>query len=346
MAATLDPLLAALAEISDLGRARALLRMGRADEDAAARRRGARRADRDADQAARTCGSARISSACLLDEAAGGLDSAPHDSFEASLVRVARREWEKARRVPAELRAETARVSSIAEHAWEQARERSDFAAFLPHLERVIELKRRYVDCFDAEHPYDPLLDDFEPGMRTAELEPVLAAVRDGTVELLAEIAARPQTVDYSCLYGDFPVDRQADLAREVAGRLPLERGAWRIDETVHPFAARDRDLGPADHDPIRPAIRRHLALGGDPRGRSRAVSERARARARTDAALPLGRRSASTNRRAGCGRTGSVAGARSSPTCARCSPRPSRSGSRGSTPRPSTARRTGSSPR
>ena len=100
----------------------------------------------------------------LLDRAEAGLDSAPRDSFEASVVRVSRREWSKARRVPADLRAEIARVTSLAERAWEDARERADFAAFLPHLERVIELKRRYIECFEAEHPYDALLDDFEPG--------------------------------------------------------------------------------------------------------------------------------------------------------------------------------------
>ncbi len=236
MKATLAPLLTALHEISDLGRARALLAW---DERTKMPPGGA---EVRAEQIA-TLTRLRHLRLCsdelgeLLDRAAAGLDSAPRDSFEASLVRVTRREWEKARRVPAELRAETARVSSIAERAWEGARERSDFAAFLPHLERVLELKRRYVECFDAERPYDPLLDDFEPGMRTAEVEPVLARVRDGTVALLAEITERPQTVDASCLYGEFPVERQAELARELAARLPLESGAWRIDETVHPFA-------------------------------------------------------------------------------------------------------------
>ena len=76
----------------------------------------------------------------------------------------------------------TYRVTSIAEHAWEHAREQSDFTAFLPHLVRVFELQHRYVECFEADHPYDPLLDDYEPGMRTAELRPVLEALRDGFV--------------------------------------------------------------------------------------------------------------------------------------------------------------------
>jgi carboxypeptidase Taq len=232
----LKALRAALAEVHDLGRARALLAW---DERTKMPPRGAGvRAEQIATLT--RLRHQRLSSdelGELVDRVASGLDSAPRDSFESSLVRVTRREWEKARRVPAELRAEIARVTSIAEHAWEDARERSDFAAFLPHLERVVELKRRYVECFEAEHPYDPLLDDFEPGMRTAELEPVLARVRDGTIELLTEIRERPQAVDASCLYGEFPIERQNLLANELAARLPLEADAWRIDETVHPFA-------------------------------------------------------------------------------------------------------------
>jgi carboxypeptidase Taq len=173
----------------------------------------------------------------LLDAAGTTLDGAPEDSFDASLVRVTRREWDKARRVPAELRAEMARVTSIAEHAWQKAKERSDFPAFLPHLERVVELERRYVECFEFDHPYDPLLDEFEPGMKLAELRPVLAELRDGLRPLLASIAEREDAVDDSCLYGEFPPDRQLELARDVLAGLPLEAGAWRLDETVHPFA-------------------------------------------------------------------------------------------------------------
>ena len=172
-----------------------------------------------------------------LIDATGSAADADYDSFEASLVRVARRDWEKARRVPTELRAETARVTSIAEHAWEDAREQSDFAAFLPHLERVIELRRRYVECFDYDHPYDPLLDDFEPGMKTVELKPVLATLRDGARELLERIQGSGAQVDSSCLFGEFDVGAQAELAREVTEGLPLEPGSWRLDSTVHPFA-------------------------------------------------------------------------------------------------------------
>ena len=173
----------------------------------------------------------------LISEAAGAIGDADYDSFEASLVRVALRDWTKAQRVPADLTAETARVTSVAEHAWADAREQSDFAAFLPHLEKVVELRRRYLECFDYEHPYDPLLDDYEPGMKTATLRPVLTTLGDGVRSLLERIEGAGTSVDDSCLYGEFDPEAQARLAHEVTEGLPLDPGSWRLDSTVHPFA-------------------------------------------------------------------------------------------------------------
>ena len=137
MPTKLDELRARLAEISDLGRARALLDWDQRTQMPAAG------AETRAEQLATL---ARIRHrrliadelGALLDAAAAEVDAEPYDSVEASLVRVARREWEKARRVPAELRAEITRTASLAEHAWVGHRERSDFAGFLPHLERII----------------------------------------------------------------------------------------------------------------------------------------------------------------------------------------------------------------
>ncbi|MCC6790857.1 MAG: carboxypeptidase M32, partial [Thermomicrobiales bacterium] len=91
--------------------------------------------------------------------------SLPRESDEASLIRVARSDWEKIRRVPSELAAELARASAAGYQAWIKARAGNDFASFLPYLESMIELKRRYVACFpDVADPYDALLDDFERG--------------------------------------------------------------------------------------------------------------------------------------------------------------------------------------
>jgi len=164
VATALDQLRERLGVISDLGRAQALLAW---DERTQMPPAGAEpRAEQQA-TLARVGHELQISDELggLLADAEGETLNASYDSDEASLVRVARREWEKARRVPTDLSAELTRASSLAEHAWVRAREESDFAAFLPHLERNVELKRRYAECFEGfeyfDHPFVPLLDDF-----------------------------------------------------------------------------------------------------------------------------------------------------------------------------------------
>ena len=79
-----------------------------------------------------------------------------------------RRDWEKAKRVPSDLRAEMLRAGAQGHQIWVDARANNDFSAFLPTLERNLDLKKRYVECFEwDDSPYTPLLDDFEPFMKT-----------------------------------------------------------------------------------------------------------------------------------------------------------------------------------
>jgi carboxypeptidase Taq len=237
MNADYEELLRRLGEISDLGRARALLAW---DERTHMPPGGGEARAEQLATLTRTrhelLSSDRLGS--LLDRLRPAAEGMAYDSDEASMVRAATREWDKARRVPAELRAEIARAGSLAERAWVQAKGGSDFALFLPSLERNVELKRRYLECFDdAEHPYDPLLDDFEPQMTTAEIRPVLDQLREGLRPLVAEIAERPDAVDSSCLHGAFPLDAQQRLVQGLVADFPIDQGSWRLDTTVHPFA-------------------------------------------------------------------------------------------------------------
>jgi carboxypeptidase Taq len=226
-----------LAEISDLGRARALLAW---DERTMMPAGGAETRAEQLATLARVRHERHSSDALgsLLDELRPWAEEHGHESDEASMVRVAARDWDKARRVPSDLRAEMARAASLGERAWIEARERSDFALFMPHLERNVELRRRYIQCFEGfDHPYDPLLDDFEPETTTAELRPVLERLRDGLRPLVAAIAVGSDTADGSPLHGEFPLHAQRELVAEVLAGLPLKRDSWRIDTTVHPFA-------------------------------------------------------------------------------------------------------------
>src|SRR5919197_4454811 len=161
----------------------------------------------------------------LLDQAEAYVQPLPYDSDEASRVRVAVREHERARRVPAELKVEMARAASIGEHVWQEARARSDFQLFLPHLQKNVELNLRYAECIgeEAESLYDPLLDDYEPGMTLSEAKRLLDTLKEAIVPLAAEVAEHADSVDDSCLYGTFPSPRQRDLISRIFAELPLD---------------------------------------------------------------------------------------------------------------------------
>src|SRR4029453_14672175 len=155
----MDELMGRLSEVTDLERAAMLLAW---DQEVcmppgAAAEHGELRA---------TVG--RLAHERFVDDRVGELleAAAPRDDIEADVVRTARREFDKARRVPGELVAEMTRAAANARSAWLQAQEGNAFAPFAPFLERNVELRRELSACFpEAEHPYDPLLDDFEPGM-------------------------------------------------------------------------------------------------------------------------------------------------------------------------------------
>jgi carboxypeptidase Taq len=103
-----------------------------------------------------------------------GLDS---DSEEYRIIKVTARDYEKETCVPGEFVAEFAQVTTLAQQAWMEARGKSDFSVFQPHLEKIVEMTRRYISFFPpADHPYDTLLDNFEPGMKTAEVKGIFDA--------------------------------------------------------------------------------------------------------------------------------------------------------------------------
>jgi carboxypeptidase Taq len=173
----------------------------------------------------------------LLDGLASYEESLDYDSDEASLIRTTRRDWEKARRVPPELAAEMTGAAAEAHDVWAKARQENDFALFLPHLERAVELKRRYIDCFEGyDEPYDVLLDDFEPGMKTAEVRAVFDELKAELVPLIAEIGSVDG--DDGFMSGPWPLDAQHEYSLGIIRRFGFDESFARLDLTVHPFAA------------------------------------------------------------------------------------------------------------
>jgi carboxypeptidase Taq len=230
-----DELLGRLGEISDLQRAISLLVWDQETKMPALGAPG--RADQLATLARLAHERATVPElGSLLEELRELEDGSEPEAFEASVIRVARHDFEKRRRVPSDLRAEMTRAASIGYAAWLEARRAADYELFRPHLERRIELVREYVACHEPyDDPYDVLLDDHEQGMRTAEVAEIFGRLKDELIPLVAGIG---EPVDDSCLYGDFPQERQREFSLEMLSRWGMDDRSWRLDDTVHPFEA------------------------------------------------------------------------------------------------------------
>lgn len=153
------------------------------------------------------------------------------------LVEWAEREHERRRKLPAQLVEDLAEHASVAHGVWADARRRSDFKAFLPALEKMVDLKRRQADALaPGGDPYDAWLDEFEPGMATAELDRLFADLKAGLVPLVKAAAAKADAVDDACLRGRFEPARQRAFAAEVARAMGFDFRRGREDLAVHPF--------------------------------------------------------------------------------------------------------------
>jgi carboxypeptidase Taq len=166
------------------------------------------------------------------------------DSDDARLIAELRRDHEKAVRVPTSLAAEITRAAALGQGAWQEARAASDFSRFRDALALQLDLRHRYVACFDAvEHPYDVLLDDFEPGMTTARLRPLLAELVDELVPIVAAAAADPPA-EGAPLGGPYSEVEQRRAVLDILDGIGFDPAGWRLDVAPHPFAQR---IGPGD---------------------------------------------------------------------------------------------------
>ena len=161
-------------------------------------------------------------------------------------LRELRRDLDRARKLPPALVREMAQTAALAQRAWRDAREASDFAAFAPWLEKVFALSRAKAACYDPDPAaaYDALLDEYEPGATAAPLEVVFADLRQRLTPLIAEVVeARGCEVDP--LEGvRVPVPAQLEFNRGVAGRIGFDMAAGRLDVSTHPFC---EGAGPGD---------------------------------------------------------------------------------------------------
>jgi len=159
------------------------------------------------------------------------------DSDEVRIVRHVRREFDKATRVPSDWVGEFSRVTALAQQSWEAAKAQSQFSLFEPDLTRVVQMRREFADFFAPyDHVYDPLIDDFEPGMKTTEVQAVFAQLRPAQVALVREITERGRPVDDSVLRLQYDERKQWAFGEQVVRSFGYDFNRGRQDKSAHPF--------------------------------------------------------------------------------------------------------------
>lgn len=183
----------------------------------------------------------RLAHEMLASDETGGLLGSVEEpepgTDDAAALRVARREYYRATKLPSRLVAELSRAKAIAEPAWAAARAESDYAAFAPHLEEILALTREAAEHLGYDdHPYDALLDLYEPGARKAGLQAMFDRLKAGLVPMIHAISGGLDEDRSAPLHGPFDEAKQEAFGRAVISAFGYDWTRGRQDRAVHPF--------------------------------------------------------------------------------------------------------------
>jgi carboxypeptidase Taq len=172
----------------------------------------------------------------LIDAAEAQVAALPPDSDQAALVRVARRDFEKAIKVPPSFMAEFTSHLSAAYQVWAAARPANDYLAVMPMLERTLDFSRQMADFFPGyEHIADPLIDYSDPGMTVGSLRRLFDELRGALVPMVRQISEQ-LAADDGCLHAHYPQQAQLAFGRQVIKQFGYDFDRGREDLSPHPF--------------------------------------------------------------------------------------------------------------
>ncbi len=172
----------------------------------------------------------------LLDALRPYEESLPYDDDNASLIRVTRRIYERAVKVPSDFLAAFSEHQATTYEVWAKARPENNFALVRPYLEKTLDYSRRLADFFAPyEHIADPLIDFHDYGMKVSTLRPLFAQLKQQLIPLVNAITSQDPPDD-SCLHRHYPEAQQLAFGLEVIQRFGFDLQRGRQDKTRHPF--------------------------------------------------------------------------------------------------------------
>lgn len=160
------------------------------------------------------------------------------DQETKAAVRLSKRHYDQTKSIPPALYGEFVVLTSNAHDIWEEAKKTNNFAHYEATLEKIVDFKRRFNEIVGyKEHPYDALLDGYEPGLTVAKLDVIFSDLREKTIQLLKKIQASPHQPKKDFLQQSFDIAKQREASLDILPKLGYDLEAGRLDESAHPFA-------------------------------------------------------------------------------------------------------------
>lgn len=174
----------------------------------------------------------------LIDIPTGKIKSKGLSASQTAALREWRSDFIKDTALPKKFVEDFAKLTSQAIVAWRDAKKSSTFLHFAPFLDKIISMSRKKADLLGyKDHPYDALLDHYEPNTTTKEISTLFASLKKGIVSLLQQIQKSKQ-VDDSALHGNFAHEKQLDFGRRLLGDMGYDMKHGRLDLSTHPFSS------------------------------------------------------------------------------------------------------------
>ncbi len=175
----------------------------------------------------------------LLDALTSAEGDGQLDEVTRAAVRERKRDYDKFKRVPVELYQELVILTSNANTVWVEAKQTNNFALYEPTLSKIVELQKKLIECFGYEgHPYDALLDQYEPGLTVEKLDPLFTNLRDQTARLLQRLRSSSDQPSNSFLFEEYGVEKQKEFNRALLPQLGFDMDAGHMGISEHPFAS------------------------------------------------------------------------------------------------------------
>ncbi len=164
----------------------------------------------------------------------------PLDELERANLREIRRQWRQANALPESLVEAKTLACARCEHAWRSQRPANDWPGFLANLRDVVRLAREEAELLSQSlglSRYDVLIDRYEPGMRTADIDRIFGDLKEWLPGLVARVREKQAGEKVVAAKGPFPIAKQREMSHALMKLLGFDFAAGRLDESAHPFS-------------------------------------------------------------------------------------------------------------